>query len=219
MKILAIDFSSVARSVAVAEFEPRTRALRRFGLSEAEDRSSDAIALTQAALGQAELNPGEITGLAVGLGPGSYTGIRAGLAFARGWQLGREIPIAGIGGVEVLIELAARDHLTGFWNVIIDAQRGEFYLAGFELEPGSVSAREPLRIVSRTEVDERAARGERFLGPEADRQVSGGRRARPSALVLAELAARRSGGDAGDSLEPIYLRATQFVKAPPARVF
>jgi tRNA threonylcarbamoyl adenosine modification protein YeaZ len=219
MKILAIDFSSSTRSVAVVEFDSERSRVKRTGLAEAEDRSSDSVALAKAALAVAGLEPRELSHIVIGLGPGSYTGIRASLAFARGWQLGRSISLAGIGGVELLVGQAVRDNLTGIWNVIVDAQRGEFYLAGFELFPGGASPLEPLRIVARTEVDERAARGEGFLGPEADVQVPAGRRVRPSARFLAELAAARGVWSDGDCLEPVYLRATQFVKAPPPRVF
>jgi hypothetical protein len=39
----------------------------------------------------------------------------------------------------------------------------------------------------------------------------------PRAAVLGQLALGRSDFVAGDKLEPIYLRETNFVKAPPGR--
>ena len=40
----------------------------------------------------------------------------------------------------------------------------------------------------------------------------------PAAAMVAQLAAGRSDFIAGEKLEPVYLRETTFVKAPPARV-
>jgi len=40
----------------------------------------------------------------------------------------------------------------------------------------------------------------------------------PTAAMLARLAAERSDFIAGEKLEPIYLRETSFVKAPPPRI-
>ena len=40
----------------------------------------------------------------------------------------------------------------------------------------------------------------------------------PEAVTLAQMAARRDDFVSADKLEPVYLRATSFVKAPPPRV-
>jgi len=45
-----------------------------------------------------------------------------------------------------------------------------------------------------------------------------GRMVFPRAATLARLAANRAETVRGEQLEPIYLRATNFVKAPPPRV-
>jgi hypothetical protein len=56
-----------------------------------------------------------------------------------------------------------------------------------------------------------------LAGPEVTKWFPGGRLIFPRAAVLAELAARRCDFTPGERLEPIYLRETNFVKAPPAR--
>jgi hypothetical protein len=103
-------------------------------------------------------------------------------------------------------------------NFVIDAQRKEFYLADFELDADGARIREPLRIVKREELDQRAGAGELIAGPEVARWFPSGRVLVPDAAVLAELSVCRTDFLPGDKLEPIYLREVSFVKAPPPRV-
>ena len=87
MTILAIEFSSLQRSVAIVRGGAGPGAS---AISEAVETGADgtgAFGLIQSALREAGLERGEVETLAVGLGPGSYTGIRVALAIAQGWQL------------------------------------------------------------------------------------------------------------------------------------
>ncbi len=47
-------------------------------------------------LRRAGLEPGQLSGLAVAIGPGSYTGLRIGLAFAKGLALANNLPLVGV---------------------------------------------------------------------------------------------------------------------------
>ena len=87
-------------------------------------------------LAKTKIGREEIEVIAVGLGPGSYTGIRAAIAVAQGWQLAREIKLLGISSAECLAAQAQAEKIFGRVNVVIDAQRGEFYLAGWEISAG-----------------------------------------------------------------------------------
>jgi hypothetical protein len=60
--------------------------------------------------------------------------------------------------------------------------------------------------------------GEIIVGPEVTRWFGGGKILFPEARVLGELAEGRNNFVSGEKLEPIYLRETNFVKAPPLRV-
>ena len=102
--------------------------------------------------------------------------------------------------------------------VTIDAQRGEFYLAIYEITGNGCRELEPLRVVPLAEIQARAQAGDLVLGPEADNWVPSGRAMFPRAAKLGILAATRSDFVPGQLLEPIYLRETQFVKAPPPRI-
>ena len=125
--------------------------------------------------------------------------------------------LLGIGTVECLVAQALAEKLFGRVNVVIDAQRGEFYLATFEVTADGVKEIMPLKIVPAMEVESRAAAGEILAGPEATRWFPAGKVLFPQAAMLAALAAQCTNFVAGEKLEPIYLRETNFVKAPPVR--
>ena len=213
MTILALEFSSLQRSVAVA----------RDGCvlaetSEAGGRETHAFRMIEKVLAAANLGRAEIECLAVGLGPGSYTGIRVALAIAQGWQLATGIKLLGIGSVECLAAQAQAEKIFGCVNVVVDAQRGEFYLATYEISAAGVQEVAPLKIVAAAEIALRAGAGEILTGPEVTQWFPAGINLFPQAAMLATLAARRTDFVAGERLEPVYLRETNFVKAPPGRL-
>jgi tRNA threonylcarbamoyl adenosine modification protein YeaZ len=175
------------------------------------------FAMIESALRQAGLEREQIQCVVVGLGPGSYTGIRAAIALAQGWQLAVGVKLRGVSSAEGVAAQVTADGLTGRFKVVIDAQRGEFYLAGYEILAGIAREVSPLRIVTAEAVRERERVGELIVGPEVTRWFPGGRTVFPRAAVLARLASSRDGFVPGEKLEPIYLRETTFVKAPPPR--
>jgi|HubBroStandDraft_3_1064219.scaffolds.fasta_scaffold258543_1 tRNA threonylcarbamoyladenosine biosynthesis protein TsaB len=212
MTILALEFSSSQRNVAVAR-----NGCVLAQTSEAGGRETHAFGMIEKVLAAAKIGREEIGCLVVGLGPGSYTGIRVALSIAQGWQLAAGVKLLGIGTVECLVAQARAEKMFGGVSVVIDAQRGEFYLATFEVAAGGVKETVPLKIVPAMEVESRAAAGEILAGPEATRWFPAGKVLFPQAAMLATLAARRTDFVAGEKLEPVYLRETNFVKAPPVR--
>jgi len=213
MKILALEFSSAQRSVAVACGPDHVREV----IDTSPGKAMRPFATIQATLDAAGIGRDEIECIAIGLGPGSYTGIRAGIALAQGWQLARQVKVLGISSVEAIAAEARSRGIRGLARVVVDAQRGEFYLAAWELTDESARELEPLRIVSH-EVVESAARGAALVGPEVKQWFPQGQMIHPRAATLAELARARTDFVPGEQLEPIYLRETSFVKAPPPRV-
>jgi tRNA threonylcarbamoyladenosine biosynthesis protein TsaB len=213
MMILALEFSSALRSVALA----------RDGVvlaeaAEAGERGTNEFGLIEKVLASANIRRTEIECLAVGLGPGSYAGIRVALAIAQGWQLARGVKLLGISSVECLAAQAQAEMIFGRVNAVIDAQRGEFYLATCEISAAGLEEIAPLKIVAAMEVESRAGAGEILIGPQVTRWFPSGTTLFPSATMLSKLAARRNHFSDGGQLTPIYLRATNFVKAPPPRV-
>jgi tRNA threonylcarbamoyladenosine biosynthesis protein TsaB len=220
MTILALEFSSAQRSVAVVR---RRAGGAAFIASEAIETGAGGtrmFGMIEDALREAGLEREQIEVLAIGLGPGSYTGIRVALSVAQGWQLASPnggVKLLGISSAECVAAQALAEKISGRVNVVIDAQRNEFYLAAYEISADGWREIEPLRILPRAEVESRAGAKEILIGPDVTRWFPNGRMIFPRAAVLGQLALSRSDFVAGDKLEPIYLRETNFVKAPPSR--
>jgi len=214
MTILALEFSSPQRSVAVLRAGNPVAAAEAV---ESGGNATNAFAMIESALREAKLEREQIEVIAIGLGPGSYTGIRVALSLAQGWQLARGARLLGIGSAECLAEQARAEKIVGRVNVVIDAQRNEIYLAGHEISAEGRREVEPLKILPAAEIKLRSDEGGIFIGPEVKKWFPGGRIMFPRAAMLAELAARRGAVAEGETLEPIYLRETNFVKSPPRR--
>jgi tRNA threonylcarbamoyladenosine biosynthesis protein TsaB len=220
MTILALEFSSPQRSVAIVCGRAGQAASVVSEVVETGAGGTRAFGMIQSALGEAKLERGQIEVLAIGLGPGSYTGIRVALAIAQGWQLASRhggLKVLGISSAECLAAQAQAESIRGRVNTVVDAQRNEFYLAGYDIAADGWKEIEPLRILPRAEIESQAGGDAVLIGPEASRWFARGRVVYPRAAMLGQLALRRNDFVAGDKLEPIYLRETNFVKAPPSR--
>jgi tRNA threonylcarbamoyl adenosine modification protein YeaZ len=176
------------------------------------------LELVETALREAQIEREQIDCVAVGIGPGSYTGIRAAIALAQGWQLGREVKILGISSAECIAAQAQADGLSGDAAVVIDAQRNEFYLAKYAITASERREIEPLRLASRAEIQTCQEQSCVIIGPEVKRWFAEGRTVYPRAAMVGQLASTRTDFVAGEKLEPIYLREVSFVKAAPPRV-
>jgi len=218
MKILALEFSSPQRSVAVVHNWTDAGPLCLGEAIETTARSTNALGLVEDALRQAQLDRTQIECLAIGLGPGSYNGMRLAIALAQGWQLARPVKLLGISSAECLAAQAQTEGIFGRVEVVIDAQRNEFYLAGYDLSPQARREIEPLRLASLADAQARQQAGGLIIGPEVTKWFPGSRVLFPRAATLGQLARDRTDFVAGESMQPIYLRETRFVKAPPPRI-
>lgn len=213
MTILALEFSSEVRSVALWR---DGGVLAR--VSELGGRSTPAFALIQRVLAEAAVGREAVEVIAVGLGPGSYAGIRVAIAIAQGWALARGVRLLGVSSAEALAEQARAAGVRGRVHVVIDAQRGEVCHGEFDLDEDALRIRVPLRLATLDDVSLVAGQLP-VLGWDAMASgLPGWQRMAPDAVALARRAALCSDFVSGDRLEPIYLRGTSFVKAPPARV-
>jgi tRNA threonylcarbamoyladenosine biosynthesis protein TsaB len=208
MMILALEFSSTRRSVALAHHTG-------LALAEAVEsnggRGTNALWLIEKVLAAANVPRSKVEVLAVGLGPGSYTGIRAAIAIAQGWQLARGAELLGIRSTDSMAAGAQTEKLFGRVNLVVDAQRGEFYLSAWDISGLARRELSPLRIVTSAELENRKVSGEICAGPDMEQPLF------PTATMVAALAQTRSDFVSAKTLEPVYLRETGFVKATPGR--
>lgn len=210
MKILALEFSSPLRSVAVA-----VDGVVRAEAAEQGGRETHAFQLIDSVLREAGVAREEVEGIAVGTGPGSYAGIRIAIAIAQGWGLARGVKQMGISSADCMAS-----QVTGLaegenFSVVIDAQRGEFFGARYQFTVAGARLIRPFQLMAESDW---SRPGETIFRP--DMTAPDGRAGLPlppSASALARLAAARAEQSDDSVLEPIYLRPAAFIKAPPSR--
>jgi hypothetical protein len=117
-----------------------------------------------------------------------------------------------------LVAQAAAEGISGRLNIVIDAQRGEFYHAAYDLEDNAWRLVEPIQLISLDKLRPQLASGSTAIWPELAAQFPEARILWPEAATLGLLASGRTDFVPAESLEPIYLRAPTFSKAPPPRV-
>ncbi len=204
MTILAVEFSSQRRSVALArDGRVLAEAFTDVG------RATSAPQLIAEALRQSGLQPEAVDRLAVGIGPGSYTGIRRAIATVQGWHLASGIAVVAVGSFDLLARTAAEADPNPAW-LVTDAQRGEW--ATVRCVNGRVQGEVTLR--PRADVEAWLAAGERVISP--DPTLSGAEIRFPTA-ALAALLATDSMPVPPETLAAVYLREAVFAKAPPSR--
>jgi tRNA threonylcarbamoyl adenosine modification protein YeaZ len=208
MKILALEFSSSVRSVAVGG-----DVSKRGYAADVGTREMKPFALIDAALTEAGLSRAEIDCVAVGLGPGSYAGIRTAIAIAQGWQMARGVKLVGISSAEVVAAQLGQQGIAGSVFVGLEAQRGELFIAQYDISRRKrPHVLQPFRRLGRTEIGSPPLY--RMDLQPGIKPADGDEAIAPDAQYLASLAADCAEFVSGEALEPIYLRPAEFVKAP-----
>jgi tRNA threonylcarbamoyl adenosine modification protein YeaZ len=209
MHILAFDTTLSACSAAV--FDSRAGRLLGHAYERLERGHAEAlVGMVRDVLDRSGVQLSDIDRIAVTVGPGTFTGVRIGLALARGLKLALGTPVCGLTSLEA-IRLNVRDNPEARpVAALIDARRGEFYLAAWSAEGAAVVAPCAVRHEDAAAL---VPPGSLVLGTGADRLLEiakGGdfRRARapdlPDAARIAEAAADLTPGD--EPPQPVYLR-------------
>jgi len=138
MKILAIDTSASAGSVAVTDGARLMAALTLdIDFTHARRLMRD-IDLVLRAVG---LEPTQLDGIALTLGPGSFTGLRIGVATAKGMALAANLPVVGVTTLDALAMNLFGCGERPVW-ALVDARKGEVYAAEYRSRADGVPARE-----------------------------------------------------------------------------
>jgi tRNA threonylcarbamoyladenosine biosynthesis protein TsaB len=173
-----------------------------------------------------EIALGEISVVAVDVGPGLFTGIRVGMATAKAIAHGLRVPVIGISSLDLLafpLRYANRTIVT-----VIDARRGELFYAFYRQVPGGVQRLGGFQVGSPNDLlaELMASNQEHLLvgdGALRYRDVLGEHRgvefteewlAHPSAAPLVQLAHARALREDWVNpweLEPVYLRKPDAV--------
>ena len=129
MKILGIDTSSMAASVAVIE---DNKLICEYTINTKKTHSQKLMPMIENMLGLSDLNVREIDAIAVCEGPGSFTGLRIGMATAKAIAHVNDIPVIGVNSQEAL---AANMNLCDKKICsILDAQRNQVYTGRYQYE-------------------------------------------------------------------------------------
>ena len=134
MRILAFETSAKAGSVAILE---NGVLLAENYCNTGLTHSQTLMVMAEDALKSCGLTPSDVEAVAVAAGPGSFTGIRIGVAAAKGFSWGSDIPCCGVSTLEAMAtSLGVYD---GFVLPVMDARRSQVYNAVFRADAGVLS--------------------------------------------------------------------------------
>ena len=222
MLTLAFETSAKAASVALTENgKLLAESYQNTGLT----HSQTLMVMAEDLLKQAGKTVADITQVAVAEGPGSFTGIRIGVAAAKGFAWGRELPCYGVSTLEAMAE--SLGIYQGYVCPCMDARRQQVYNALFYVNAGTIQRITGDRAVSLAELAEElktleepvflVGDGSNLCYNSLSGQVPGlvlppehriHQRAIGVALLAEKKAASGISGD-GNTLTPNYLRLSQ----------
>ena len=134
MLILAFETSAKAASVALMEGSKLLgEGYQNTGLT----HSQTLMVMAEDVLKQCGKSAQDVQAVAVAEGPGSFTGVRIGVAAAKGYAWGKEIPCYGVSTLEAMAE--SLGIYEGYICPVMDARRSQVYNALFHVEKGIIS--------------------------------------------------------------------------------
>ena len=134
MRILSFETSAKAASVALLQ---DGILLGEYFQNSGQTHSRTVMQMAEDLLKNCDLTASDVDAVACASGPGSFTGVRIGLAAAKGFAWGREIPLIGVSTLEAMARNVAMAE--GVYCAAMDARRNQVYTALFELKNGVFS--------------------------------------------------------------------------------
>ncbi len=222
MLILAFETSAKAGSVALLQDgKLLAESYQNTGMT----HSQTLLTMAEDLLKNSGFTPQDVQAVAVAEGPGSFTGVRIGVAAAKGFAWGAQIPCYGVSTLESMAKNLGI--WEGFVVCAMDARRSQVYNAIFKACQGQLTRLTPDRAISLEELGQEIKNYKKPIFVVGDgsnlcyntlcEQVSGlvlppehkqHQRAAGVALVAMEQIARGASGDAA-TLTPNYLRLSQ----------
>ena len=222
MRILAFETSAKAASVALTEDgKLLAESYQNTGMT----HSQTLMVMAEDLLKQCALTVSDVDAVAVAEGPGSFTGVRIGVAAAKGFAWGRQLPCYGVSTLEAMaVSLGAYQ---GYVCPVMEARRSQVYIALFYVNLGILTRLTPDRAIAlsdlKTELLDKnepvflVGDGSNLCYRTLHEEVPGlvlppehrmHQRAVGVALLAEKMAASGEPGD-GAALTPNYLRLSQ----------
>jgi tRNA threonylcarbamoyladenosine biosynthesis protein TsaB len=166
---------------------------------------------------------GDLSAIAVAIGPGSFTGLRVGLSYAKGIAAARKISIVGVSSLDALV-LCAGSGLTEGASIcpVIDARKGEVYTGLYRFVAGALEKTSGDLVISLAQLVAELPDEAVFVGYAVAQQACLLARANGRRAVVIENAGlclrggfvaaigavkvARNQADVIATLEPLYLR-------------
>lgn len=222
MLILAFETTAKAGSVALLrDGKLLAESYQNTGMT----HSQTLLSMAQDMLSAAGLQPSDVQAVAVAAGPGSFTGVRIGVAAAKGFAWGAQLPCYGVSTLEAMARTLGV--YSGTVVCTMDARRSQVYNAIFSAQAGKLNRLCEDRAISLEDLGKELENVEKpiFLVGDGSflcyntlkEQVSGlvlppehhvHQRASGVALAATEQIAQGICGDAA-ALQPNYLRLSQ----------
>ena len=222
MLILAFETSAKAASVALTENGKLLgESYQNTGLT----HSQTLMVMAEDLLKQCGKTVEDVTAVAVAEGPGSFTGVRIGVAAAKGFAWGRQIPCYGISTLEAMA--VSLGIYQGYVCPVMDARRSQVYNALFYVNQGQIRRVKEDRAIALADLSDelKTLEGPIYLvgdGSNLTHKTLAGEipalilppehRMHQRAIGVALLAeAKAQTGESGDgaALQPNYLRLSQ----------
>ena len=149
MLILAFETSAKAAGAALHDGKKLlAEAYQNTGLT----HSQTLMVMAEDLLKQCFLTASDVTHVAVAAGPGSFTGVRIGVAAAKGFAWGGELPCVGVSTLEAMaLNLGMYE---GVVCACMDARRSQVYNALFRAKEGKLERITPDRAIALAELKE-----------------------------------------------------------------
>lgn len=147
MKILAVDTSATAASVAVAE---ENKLIGEFSINTALTHSQTLIPMIDELLNNTGLSVNDINAVAVNAGPGSFTGVRIGVAAVKGIAFPKNLPCVSVSTLESMAyNMLGNDCIV---CSVMDARCSQVYNALFRVKGCTVTRMTDDRALSLTDL-------------------------------------------------------------------
>ena len=147
--MLLLAFETSAKAASAALFEDG-RLLGENYQNTGMTHSQTLMVMARDLLKTAGKEASDVQAVAVAEGPGSFTGVRIGVAAAKGFAWGGELPCCGVSTLEAMaLGLGVWE---GYVCPVMDARRDQVYNALFYVNQGAVERIAPDRAISLSEL-------------------------------------------------------------------